>query len=181
MSDPRTTPPAAVAEDDVLSIRRVLVPLDFSEHALKALRHARGFARQYRARLLLLHVVEPMACPSDLGYTPVITDEMVEEIRREAGARLDEAVAAEQGRGIECEGLLRFGRPYLEITEAADEAGADLIVLTTHGYTGLKHVVLGSTAERVVRHAPCPVLVVREKGTTPAATSEAPLSGGQPG
>ena len=79
---------------------------------------------------------------------------------------------------MECEGLLRFGRPYLEITEAAGEVGADLIVLTTHGYTGLKHVVLGSTAERVVRHAPCPVLVVREKVAVGAATSDAPATGG---
>ena len=178
MSDPQSPAAAPVADDEVLFFRRVLVPLDFSEHARKALRHARGLARQYRGRLLLLHVVEPMACPSDLGYTPVITDEMVEEIRREAGARLEEEVAREKAAAIECEGLLRFGRPYLEITEAADDAGVDLIVLTTHGYTGLKHVLLGSTAERVVRHARCPVLVVRDKEGSAAPSPGAPATAG---
>lgn len=178
MTEPLPAPSVAVAEDDALSIQRILAPLDFSDHARRALRHARGLARQYGARLLLLHVVEPMACPSDLGYTPVITDEMVEEIRREAGARLDEAVAGEKARGIECDGMLRFGRPYLEIAEAASELGADLIVLTTHGYTGLKHVLLGSTAERVVRHAPCPVLVVRDTEKRPGAADQAPPAAG---
>jgi nucleotide-binding universal stress UspA family protein len=59
--------------------------------------------------------------------------------------------------------LLRTGQPHTEIVEAARELGADLIVLSTHGHTGLTHALLGSTAEKVVRHAPCPVLVVREK------------------
>ena len=59
--------------------------------------------------------------------------------------------------------LVRVGKPYHEITSAARELNIDLIVISTHGYTGLKHVVLGSTAERVIRHAPCPVLTVRER------------------
>jgi len=146
-----------------LAFQRVLVPLDFSVHARKALRHGRGLARQFGAKLILLHVVEPMVYPSDLGYTPVLSEELTAEVQQEAESRLRAAVETERAQGIECEGLLRFGRPYLEIAAVAEELGVDLIVLTTHGYTGLKHVVLGSTAERVVRHAPCPVLVVREK------------------
>jgi nucleotide-binding universal stress UspA family protein len=59
--------------------------------------------------------------------------------------------------------VVRLGHPYQEITDAARELKVDLIVISTHGYTGLKHVLLGSTAERIVRHAPCPVLTVREK------------------
>lgn len=156
-------------EAEPLAFRRVLVPLDFSERARKALRHGRGLAKQFGAKLILLHVVEPMVYPSDLGYTPVLSDELTAQVQQESTARLDEAVKAEQARGIECEGVLRSGRPYLEITAAAEELDADLIVLTTHGYTGLKHVVLGSTAERVVRHAPCPVLVVRERGRDEAS------------
>ena len=155
--------PNAAEEQQPLSFQQVLVPLDFSDHARKALHHGRGLAQQFGARLILLHVVEPMVYPSDLGYTPVLSEELTAEVQQEAEKRLQEAVEEERTRGSECEGVLRFGRPYLEIAAVAEEREVDLIVLTTHGYTGLKHVVLGSTAERVVRHAPCPVLVVREK------------------
>ena len=74
-----------------------------------------------------------------------------------------EALAAQEARSDgEVTSLVRAGKPFHEIALAASESGAQLIVIATHGYTGLKHVYLGSTAERVVRHAPCPVLVVRE-------------------
>jgi nucleotide-binding universal stress UspA family protein len=169
------SPPASPDDaESPLSFQRVLVPLDFSEHARKALRHGRGLARQFGAKLILLHVVEPMVYPSDLGYTPVLSEELTAEVHQEAENRLQAAVRAEQARGIECEGLLRFGRPYLEIAALAEEQAVDLIVLTTHGYTGLKHVVLGSTAERVVRHAPCPVLVVRDRRRSAPAPDAPP-------
>lgn len=180
MTPPNTPPnnqptPDTAAAEEALVIRTILVPLDFSQRARKALRHARALARQHGATLILLHVVEPLACPSDLGYTPVISEEMMQEIHQDAARRLEEAAEAERRLGLSCRTVLRSGRPYIEIAEAAAELKADLVVLTTHGYTGLKHVLLGSTAERVIRHAPCPVLVVRdpETGEHPSETPEA--------
>jgi len=152
------TGPAAPA----LGIRRILVPLDFSEHALKALRYATALARQFGASLLLVHVTEPIVYPSDFGYAPLPPNALEENFQRDAQERMQVVVASIQQEGIEARVLLRVGRPYHEIVTAASECGADLIIVTTHGYTGLTHVLLGSTAERVVRHARCPVLVVRD-------------------
>lgn len=151
-----------------LNLRRVLIPLDFSERAGKALRYAQALASRFNASLILVHVVEPLVYPSDLGYTPVVTDDLANDLQREAKTRLDAAVDEMKASGLAASGRLRTGRPYLEIAAAAEEEHADLIVLTTHGYTGLKHVLLGSTAERVVRHAPCPVLVVRDTAESAA-------------
>ena len=151
-----------------LQLKRILVPLDFSPHAQRALRYAAGLARLFQSELVLLHVTEPVVYPSDFGYAPLPTNEFEETFRRDACERLEELARAQAGAGVKAEAVLRLGKPYVEITTAAKELGADLIVITTHGYTGLTHVVLGSTAERVVRHAPCPVLVVRESETAPA-------------
>ncbi len=148
--------------ESVLSIHKILVPLDFSGHAQKALRHAEALAHRFEATLRLVHVVEPMVYPSDLGYTPVLTDDLATDLRQDAETRLAAVKEEVSSRGIQAEIELRSGRPYLEITRAAKDGQSDMIVITTHGYTGLKHVLLGSTAERVVRHAPCPVLVVRD-------------------
>lgn len=152
----------ASAPVPALQIKRILVPLDFSIHALKALRYATAFARQFQAALIFLHVTEPVVYPADFGYAPLPMNELEEHFQRDARERL-EALAAEQvAAGLPTETIMRIGKPYQEIAAAAQELQADLIVITTHGYAGLTHVVLGSTAERVVRHALCPVFVVRE-------------------
>jgi nucleotide-binding universal stress UspA family protein len=156
-----SSPTAASA----LEVKRLLVPLDFSAHAMKALRYATAFARLFRARLIVLHVTEPIVYPSDFGYAPLPPQALEENFQQDARERL-EAVASEQSAaGVACEVALRLGKPYQEIAAAAREMQVDLIVITTHGYAGLTHVLLGSTAERVVRHAPCPVLVVRDQET----------------
>lgn len=151
--------------------RRVLAPTDFSARSLRAVGFAEGLARRTGAVLVLLHVAEPIAYPADLGYAPVLPGEVEVELQAAARKRLDELVAGLQARGMTVEGVLRSGRPYGEITEGARDLGADLITLTTHGFTGLKHVLLGSTAERVVRQAPCPIWVLREPA--PAGADEA--------
>jgi nucleotide-binding universal stress UspA family protein len=170
MNDPANTPPVGPnglrpetnTDGVVFCMRRVLVPLDFSEHARKALGYALALARQFGATLVLMHVIEPMVYPADFGYTPLPDNALEQDFEREARTRLA-AIAAEQAAaGFQVEHLVRIGKPYHEIALAATERRADLVVLTTHGYTGLTHVLLGSTAERVLRHAPCPVLVVRD-------------------
>lgn len=143
--------------------RTILVPLDLSARALRALRYGRAFARQFGSALHLLHVTEPLAYPTDLGYAPVVSGELETELQEGSRERLAGVVNELRQSGFTVEGKLRVGRPHTEIAAAAADLGVDLVVVTTHGFTGLKHVLLGSVAERVVRHAPCPVLVVREQ------------------
>jgi universal stress protein A len=157
VSKSRGTAPAPV------QIRRILVPTDFSAPARHGLRHAVSLAKQFGARLTLLNVVEPIGATPDFAYNPLVleTDKVIaaaQEHLRDLPARegLDEALVDKT--------LVRTGAPYSEICAAAKSLKSDLIVIATHGYTGLKHVFLGSTAERVVRHAPCPVFVVRAPG-----------------
>jgi len=140
--------------------RTILVPLDFSKGSRSSLAYAIRFARRHGSRLILLHVVEPRSYPTTDGFTnfaaPPITverDAALEELERWRS----ELVPS----GTEVETRLRTGPAYYEIAEASRELAVDLIIISTHGYTGLKHVLMGSTAEQVVRRASCPVLTVR--------------------
>jgi universal stress protein A len=144
-----------------LQLRSILVPTDFSRPSLKALHYAAALAAQFGAKLTLLNVVEPIGPTPDFAYNPVVLDN--ETVTANAKEQL-QRLLARQGINVALveKTLVRHGVPFNEISGAASRLKADLIVIATHGYTGLKHVFLGSTAERVVRHAPCPVLVVRE-------------------
>ena len=143
-----------------LKIKKILVPTDFSSAAKNALAYASDIAKQFGAKITVLHVVEPMPT-SDFSAYPLALplDEMLKENKRSldrfARHELDEKLL--QGT------RLSVGRPFREITAAARSLNADLIIIATHGHTGLAHAILGSTAERVVRYSPCPVLTVREK------------------
>ena len=145
-----------------LRLRSILVPTDFSKPAAKALGYATALAAQSGARLTLLNVVEPIGATPDFTYSPLVLEN--EKVTAAAKEQLRRLI---QQQGIDprlmAKALVRHGVPFNEITTAAAKLKVDLIVIATHGYTGLKHVLLGSTAERVVRHAPCPVLVVRQK------------------
>jgi nucleotide-binding universal stress UspA family protein len=160
---PRRAKAAKVIElvPALLKIKSILVPIDFSETSKKALVYAVRMAEQFGAKIVLLNVVEPIATP-DMAYHPLMLEP--EKARQVARERLDTVCrrARLSGRLFD-KIVVRHGSPFTEITEAARTLKVDLIILTTHGYTGLKHVFMGSTAERVVRHAPCPVLIVREK------------------
>jgi len=142
-----------------VQLKRILVPIDFSEQSEKALRYAAKFAEQFGSTVTVLHVIQPVVYPADFGYPPTVL-ESDEAMRRQIDERLE---SMSRVAGTNAESLVRVGQPYLEIAAAARELGADLIIVATHGRTGLKHVLLGSTAERVVRHAPCPVLTVRDR------------------
>ncbi len=144
-------------------IKKVLVPVDFSEGSLKALRYALPLARQFGARLGLVHVLPAhFFVGSEFGPVdfPVPEAEWQENSERELKA----LAAREVGAGVEVETLVRHGQAAHEIAACALAWGADLMVLSTHGRSGLRHVLVGSVAENVVRYAPCPVLVVREHG-----------------
>jgi universal stress protein A len=143
---------------DVLRIQSILVPTDFSAPSIKALRYAGELAAKFGAKILLLNVVEPIGPTPDFAYNPLVLDD--KKIVAAAQQHLKK-FAEREGLGA-VPAYVRQGIPFHEISRAAEELKADLICISTHGYTGLKHVFMGSTAERVVRHAPCPVLVVRE-------------------
>lgn len=144
-----------------MSWRGILVPVDFSKNARKALHFAIPLAAQSGARILLLHVIMPIVYPAEMGV--VVPDEKRTLIAaRKHLAEISRKFVPETLRGkVE----VRIGQPAYEISEMARQLKVDLIVLTTHGYTGLTRILLGGTAERIVRHAPCPVLTVRATGT----------------
>ncbi len=143
-----------------LRIRKILVPLDFSESSQQALHYAKVFADQFGAAVTLIHVVEPMLYPAELGYVPLATQDLDQQRMDELKSRLNQ-LATHLGKAAKVETILRLGRSWREICDVAEAGKFDLLIIATHGYTGIKHVLLGSTAERVVRHAPCPVLTVR--------------------
>jgi nucleotide-binding universal stress UspA family protein len=145
-----------------VDFKRILAPIDFSDRSREVLRYAANFARRHGATLIVLHVVEPLVYPSDADFGSGALEAMETTLNQSATAKLKDWCEREAADGITVERHVRIGNPYFEITEAAKSERADIIVLSTHGYTGLKHVLLGSTAERVVRHATCPVLTLHQ-------------------
>jgi len=146
--------------------QRFLVPVDFSEYANQALEYAIGLASKLGARLTLLHVIQPLPLAGvDMGVTLPYTyiQDLEAEITNSMQAYLERVTAA----GLEGEIAVVHGVPFQEILETAKTQQVDLIVMGTHGRTGLQHVLLGSVAEKVVRLAPCPVLVVRQPTIVP--------------
>lgn len=150
--------PAAVMAPLQFHIGKILVPVDFSDHSQKALRYALAFAKQFDAEVTLVHIVEQMVYPGDWMYPPMAVTDFATEKREQMISRLR---SLDAGSGVKTHHLVRLGRAWQEVIEIAREQKADMIILATHGYTGLKHVLLGSVAEKIVRHAPCPVLSVR--------------------
>jgi nucleotide-binding universal stress UspA family protein len=142
-------------------IRNILVPVDFSDCSKKALQYAVAFARQFNAALTLLYVAPTYYLNGE--FAGGIDLARLEKELREAGEQqLADWVVREVDEFVTTKTVVRLGRPAEAIADAARQLEVDLIILSTHGRSGLKHVFLGSVAENVVRHAPCPILVVRE-------------------
>jgi universal stress protein A len=145
-----------------LRLKKILVPIDFSPAAKNALKYAVRFAEELGGELTLLYVLEPDSMTGQMAI-PEATD-FVEADIVAAGKNLRSLIASVRTGKIERpHWKVRAGTASHEIVEVAKELDVDLIIIATHGYTGWKHFCIGSTAERVVRAAPCPVLVVREK------------------
>ena len=145
----------------IFKLKRVLVPVDFSDCSKKALQYAVPFAKQFGATLVLLYVVQPYLPVPEM--TMVDTDLLLSRAREGGAAELKKLRAEVADTDVPVETVLRVGRPDFEIVNAADELDADAIILSTHGRTGLSRVFLGSVAEHVTRCARCPVLIVRER------------------
>jgi len=144
-----------------LPIQRILVPIDFSVHAKNALRYAIALAEQFGASLHLIYVVEPTVYPADLGFGQVVMPDVEEELRERGFEELNALVEREIGERVKATSTVRTGKPHQEILAEADEQDADLIIVASHGHTGVEQILFGSTAMRIVRLAKCPVLTVR--------------------
>ncbi len=144
-----------------MKIQKILVPMDFSAHSGKAVETAVEFAKAFSAELHLLHAYSlPVGVVGPYDYQ--IPANVLGEMRDSAARRVDEEVKKLKDQGVDASGMITEGVPTQAIVDAAEQIGANLIVMGTRGLTGLKHVVLGSVAERTIRHAPCPVLTVHD-------------------
>ncbi len=149
-----------------MNIQRILAPTDFSELSKQGLTSALELAETFGAKLLLLHVVEPPPypvegiMPSHLGAT------LLDDLERQASKDLAQMLSETHGSQVEVTRRVVVGIPYRKIVEVAEEEKSDLIVMTTHGRTGLSHLVMGSVTEKIVRTAPCPVLTIRPSSVT---------------
>jgi nucleotide-binding universal stress UspA family protein len=146
-----------------MAIRKLLVPTDFSDGALQALEYAIDLAREVDAELLVLFVVEPVysATGGELYSGSMDPSVVLEEQRRIGNEQLSRLGRRLDKRAIRFLTVLETGTPYRIIAEVAEKSRADLIVMATHGRTGLSHLLVGSVTEKVIRTAPCPVLTLR--------------------
>jgi universal stress protein A len=139
----------------------ILVPVDFSTLSRGALNKATQISLQCGSKLHLIYAVAPVIQPVEYAIVPPEMEEVNQRLLAEQKKRLNLLCRDVVGAGIDCRAEVRLGSAWRVIVDYAKRIKCDLIVIPTHGYTGPKHLLLGSTAERVVQHAPCSVLVVR--------------------
>jgi universal stress protein A len=143
-------------------IKRVLVPIDFSDYSKSSLKYAVNFAMHFNAKLILIYVVEPVIYPPDFSMGQIAIPTAGLEMDKRANEELDKLAAKEIPGRVEVKKIVKTGKAFVEIIETAAEEDADIIIIATHGHTGVEHILFGSTAEKVIRKAPCPVLTLRE-------------------
>ncbi len=138
--------------------KTILCPTDFSEDSYQALEYGARFARTSEGLLLLAHIIH---VPSGELYQSVRPTLNFEDATARARALLEDIRQKRASAYGKCELIVEIGDPYEQLIAIARRRNADLIVTATHGRSGLRHLVMGSVAEKVIRHAPCPVLVIR--------------------
>jgi nucleotide-binding universal stress UspA family protein len=147
-----------------LQLNTIMVPVDFSENSVSAVDYAIKFARKFNSRVLLVHVYHfPVELLTDWSAYGTLagSGEILEAMRKERSEQMA-ALAQEKSRsGARIETKVLEGTPFSEIVQAARNEHVDLLIMGTRGLTGIKHILIGSTAEKVVRKAPCPVLVLK--------------------
>jgi nucleotide-binding universal stress UspA family protein len=144
-----------------MEIKSILFPTDFSEGSVQALPYAVEFAKKYSAKLYILHVIYDMAKGSGLYVPHVSMDQLYREIQDGAKKELDNFGVEALSGMKNVERMVITGVPHHEIVEFANKNKIDIVVIGTHGRTGIDRLLFGSTAAQVVRNAPCPVLTVR--------------------
>lgn len=153
-----------MANPSVIRIHSILVPTDFSEASERAVDYAADLAKKFGAKVTMIYV-------DDLNYSEigmfgiVDADRLRQETKARASDKLERLMGEFIPEGSRGDTVVAEGKPGVEIVEYAAKSDADLLVVSTHGHTGLSHMLLGSTAEYVVRRAPCPVLSVHDRGS----------------
>ncbi len=145
----------------MIEIKKILIPTDFSEYSQFALKYAMALAETFKAKLYVMHACEHTISGAGTEAYHFSVPEFVAEVERNEKEALDGIVTELRSKGIDAEAIFVVGRAYFEIVDKAKALDMDLIALATHGRKGLSHFVFGSTAEKVVRLAPCPVLTVK--------------------
>jgi nucleotide-binding universal stress UspA family protein len=143
-------------------IKKVLVPIDFSDFSKSALKYAVNFVKKFNADLILVYVMEPIIYPPDFSMGQIAVPSIDLEMDKRASDELAKLANKEIPAEMKVSKIVKTGKPFIEIIETAREEDVDLIIIATHGHTGVEHILFGSTAEKVVRKAPCPVLTLRE-------------------
>lgn len=146
----------------VYPINRILVPIDFSEYSKPAISFSKDLAKIFNSELILVHVVEPILYPPDFSMGQVALPPLTIDVDSAAKEELQRLIKNEIGDEFKASSIIRTGKPFVEIVDAAIELDIDLIVISSHGRTGVEHILFGSTADKVVQKAPCPVLTVRD-------------------
>jgi len=162
---PVLTVPSRAPDD---AVARVLAAVDLSEYSRSVIEHAVALANLHDARLDLLHVVQDVSVP--LSYSPELAPVMVPGMEERAWQALRELLNQIDPHLVE-KAHINIGYPATEILRFAENEGVSLIVMATHGLTGIQHLLIGSVAEKVVRKAPCPVLTVRSTGKSLVGTA----------
>jgi len=147
-----------------MQIKTILFPTDFSNGARAAMDHAISLAKDYQAKLILLYVIQDISIAEWYIPSSLSVADLVEDMQKSAWQEMDKWTAEVSKQVKDVEKMVVRGVPFVEIIRTAKERNADMIVIGTHGRTGIDHMLFGSTAEKVVRKASCPVLTVRTAG-----------------
>lgn len=144
------------------AINKILVPIDFSDYSKNSLKYAVNFAKFLKAKVYLIYVIEPQIYPADFSMGQIAMPPVELELDKRAKEELEKLAKTEINGELEVETIIKTGKPFIEIIETAREIAVDLIIIATHGRSGVEQILFGSTAEKVVRKAPCPVLTLRD-------------------
>lgn len=145
-----------------MKINKILLTTDFSDYASFALKYAVEFADKFKAEIGLLHVIEPIIAPTDFTWENYDIAELEKKSREYTQQSLEKIIKEKIPEKIKAVPLIRYGRSFEEIIRCAKEEKYNIIIMSTHGLTGISHILFGSTAEKVVRKSPVPVLTIRD-------------------
>lgn len=149
----------------MIELKQILYPTDFSEYADHARMYVTEMAKAFNSKVILMHTIQaPSHYEVAYNYELALNPEEIGEKRQKAAdKKINEIAQKIREEGVEVETLITLGSPFVDIVSTARKQEVDLVILSTHGWGFIKHVLMGSTAERVVRKAPCPVLTVRKE------------------